>query len=411
MEYGGYSDSDRKSWVNPPANDRHDYCKEHEQASYREPPCEYPQTPVYKQKFELWPCDAVNGGGGGAYLERFEDDNQPVYPPVDECHPTDPRKRSMNGNPSAFYPPKVPRSHDNRPGSFGNRFGEADNAAVLQQECITCIKEISEELAVLETSVVPEIQYLTHTKRLLNEEISKIKTNTNPDWVDVESQHFKAMIFKRVLLPPARGGNSVVGRILGVGGQTLRKMCQTYKCHISICGSGSRKNPMEEADLLASGDPRYLHLACPLHAEISMTGSPHQAYTRLGQILTLLQRLITSDESFEHDGINFEFTQRHCDSAPDFDNYREERGHSSGEYDKPPRCDLGGCRGRPSPRGHDEQRGGEENCDDFRQSPRPEDSGPRGGGVYRGPRGRGGFVPRRRGGFVPRGRTIKHSRE
>ncbi|KAI6225479.1 KH domain-containing, RNA-binding, signal transduction-associated protein 2 [Aphelenchoides fujianensis] len=393
MEYGGYSDSDRKSWV-----------------SYREPPCEYPQAPVYEQKFEPWPCDAV-GGGGGAYLERFEDDNQPVYPPVDECHPTDPRKRSMNDNPSAFYPPKVPRSHDNRPGSFGNRFGEADNAAVLQQECIKCIKEISEELAVLETSVVPEIQYLTHTKRLLNEEISKIKTNMNPDWVDVESQHFKAMIFKRVLLPPARGGNNVVGRILGVGGQTLQKICQTYKCHISICGSGSRKNPIEEADLLASGDPRYSHLACPLHAEISTTGSPQQAYTRLGQILTLLQRLITSDESFEHDGIMFEFAHRRCDSAPDFDTYREERGHSSGEYDKPSRCDLGGCRGRPSPRGHDEQRGGEENCDDLRQSPRPEDSGPRGGGVYRGPRGRGGFVPRRRGGFVPRGRTMEHSPE
>jgi hypothetical protein len=85
----------------------------------------------------------------------------------------------------------------------------------------------------------------------------------------------------------------MVGRLMGVGGNTLRKMCQTYKCHISICGSGSRKNPKEEADLLRSGDPRYNHLACPLHAEVSTTGPPHLAYTRLGQILSLLHKIIT----------------------------------------------------------------------------------------------------------------------
>lgn len=80
---------------------------------------------------------------------------------------------------------------------------------------------------------------------------------------------------------------------MGVGGSTLRKMCQTYKCHISICGAGSRKSPKEEADLLRSGDPRYNHLACPLHAEVSTTGPPHLAYSRLGQILTLLHKIIT----------------------------------------------------------------------------------------------------------------------
>lgn len=80
---------------------------------------------------------------------------------------------------------------------------------------------------------------------------------------------------------------------MGVGGQTLKKMCQTYKCHISICGSGSRKNAKEEQDLLRSGDSRYNHLACPLHAEVSTTGPPHLAYTRLGQILTLLHKIIT----------------------------------------------------------------------------------------------------------------------
>lgn len=80
---------------------------------------------------------------------------------------------------------------------------------------------------------------------------------------------------------------------MGVGGSTLRKMCQTYKCHISICGAGSRKNPKEETELLRSGDSRHNHLACPLHAEVSTTGPPYMAYTRLGQILTLLNKIIT----------------------------------------------------------------------------------------------------------------------
>ena len=86
----------------------------------------------------------------------------------------------------------------------------------------------------------------------------------------------------------------MIGRIMGVGGQTLRRMCLVYKCHVSICGAGSRKDPKEEEELLRTGDPRHNHLSCPLHAEISTVGPPHIAYTRLGQILSLLNRIIIS---------------------------------------------------------------------------------------------------------------------
>ncbi|KAI6204018.1 hypothetical protein M3Y94_00623900 [Aphelenchoides besseyi] len=350
---------------------------DHEPSTYRE----HREYATYGQEF-----DAVDERAVGSGFDRFNG-NQPVYPTVEERQPTGSRKRPFNDTSSAFYPPKVPRSHDSRPGSFGAHSQQyaGDGSSILKEESKKCISEMNQELAVLEQSEFPDIQYLSHTKRLLGEEINKITTNMNPDWLDVESTKFTVKILKRVLLPAARGGNNVVGRILGVGGSTLRKMCQT-------------------------------HLACPLHAEISTTGPPHLAYSRLGQILTLLHRIITSDETFEHDGMLFELTQRrHTREQNDegYGDYQDEephdfsmrRGHSRGTH-------RGGSYRRQTD-SHEEDRPfgdpsgntyqqieNETDTGEFRRSPNGDSPG-RGGSVRR---SRGGMVPRGRGGFVPRGR-------
>ncbi|KAI6218954.1 KH domain-containing, RNA-binding, signal transduction-associated protein 2 [Aphelenchoides besseyi] len=322
---------------------------DHEPSTYRE----HREYATYGQEF-----DAVDERAVGSGFDRFNG-NQPVYPTVEERQPTGSRKRPFNDTSSAFYPPKVPRSHDSRPGSFGAHSQQyaGDGSSILKEESKKCISEMNQELA-----------------------------------------------------------NNVVGRILGVGGSTLRKMCQTYKCHISISGAGSRKNPRDEQELLRSGDHRYSHLACPLHAEISTTGPPHLAYSRLGQILTLLHRIITSDETFEHDGMLFELTQRrHTREQNDegYGDYQDEephdfsmrRGHSRGTH-------RGGSYRRQTD-SHEEDRPfgdpsgntyqqieNETDTGEFRRSPNGDSPG-RGGSVRR---SRGGMVPRGRGGFVPRGR-------
>ena len=124
-----------------------------------------------------------------------------------------------------FYPPKAPRTHEQRQNyNYGQRF-VGDSAQILADESEKCVAEMSQELAVLDATTATDIQYLTHTRRLLNEgkksceycltrrmpaiiEVNKITSNTNPDWLDVESRTFQIKILKRVLLPPSRPGVS-----------------------------------------------------------------------------------------------------------------------------------------------------------------------------------------------------------
>jgi len=190
-----------------------------------------------------------------------------------------------------------------------NRSSE-DESKSLQSESRKCIAEMQEEIKILERSRSPEIQYLTHSRRLLKEETKKIGENFNPDWIDLSNSAPSIKVIKCVLLPKSHSSSNVLGRLFGVGGATLKKVCQVYKCRISIAGSGSRKNSEEERRLLDSGDPSFAHLSCPLHAEVSTCAPPHLAYTRLSQVLILFHKLIHEKEQFEQDGITFEARSR-----------------------------------------------------------------------------------------------------
>lgn len=109
----------------------------------------------------------------------------------------------------AYYQSKIPRSHDARSAApMPNYRFAGDSYDILQEESRKCIAEMSQELAMLENPQVPEFQYLAHTRRLLNEEINKITTSTNAEWLDVESSKSSVKILKRVLLPRTRPGVS-----------------------------------------------------------------------------------------------------------------------------------------------------------------------------------------------------------
>jgi hypothetical protein len=198
------------------------------------------------------------------------------------------QRRPQFANPT-FQAPPVNRSSN-------------DESNRLQSNSRKCIAEMQEEINIIERSRSPEIQYLIHSQRLLNEETKKLSENYNPDWLDLSNSAPPIKVVKCVLLPKL----NVLGRLFGVGGATLKKVCQVYKCRISIAGSGSRKNPEEERRLLESGDPNFAHLSCPLHAEISSVGPTYLAYTRLANLLTLFHKLIYEKEKFEQDGIVFQ---------------------------------------------------------------------------------------------------------
>jgi len=165
------------------------------------------------------------------------------------------------------------------------------------------IEGLYQELSIIEQSHSPDVKYLVHSRRLLLEEVTKLKNNLNSDWIDLSRGKSYTKLVKCILLPQPRAGLNVVGRLLGIGGATLQQICQTYECQIGIAGAGSRRNAKEERDMLESGDPRYIHLNCPLHAEVSVSGEPHLVYNRLAKILLLVYKIITISESFEQDGI------------------------------------------------------------------------------------------------------------
>jgi len=169
-----------------------------------------------------------------------------------------------------------------------------------------CASEMAYEQSVIQKSHDPNVQRLFHVRRLLIEEQQKITQGVNADWIDVES---KITICKRVFLPQL--GRNIVGRLIGIKGAKLKQICSTYKCSIGIFGAGSRRNPVEEAEFLRSGDPTHAHYAVPLHAEISIVGDPINVYARFGRVMELINKVAKTQESFEHDGIVFESTLEH----------------------------------------------------------------------------------------------------
>ncbi|CAD5205381.1 unnamed protein product [Bursaphelenchus okinawaensis] len=313
------------------------------------------------------------------------------------------RKRTYDsaGKEPSFYTKKFPRMDD-------GRFSAAQGGSqLLQEETRRCLSEISQELAVIEQS--PEIRSLPHTHRIVREEVENITSNTNVDWLDVESDKFNIRVYKRVLLPSSRiPGSNVVGKIMGAGGSTLKLICTKYKTAISVCGAGSRKDPKDEERLLQTGDPQYQHLNFPLHAEITTTGPPHLAYSRVADVLTILHLCCTTDEPFEYNGIRFESYGKRRESDGKYKSYKgdhDDRSRDRSTRGTRPRQDSESSRSR-----RDEPEFSRERSRD-RDSDRGSTGGRGSGRGGRGGRGRGasrggGFVPRGngrgRGGFVPR---------
>ncbi|CAK5076397.1 unnamed protein product [Meloidogyne enterolobii] len=130
---------------------------------------------------------------------------------------------------------------------------------------------------------------LNHSKRLLNAEISRLEESYNTEWLELDNKRIK--ICRYVLVPTYRYPKiNFVGRLIGVKGLTLQKICKKYKCSLSIQGAHSTKDRTQEIELLTSGDPRYAHFAGPLHVRVDVYSVPHIAHMRMAAVLNLLHK-------------------------------------------------------------------------------------------------------------------------
>uniref|UniRef100_A0A914Y9S2 K Homology domain-containing protein n=1 Tax=Panagrolaimus superbus TaxID=310955 RepID=A0A914Y9S2_9BILA len=351
------------------------------------------------------------GGGGGQYN---------AYPP--------------SGPPAGYGPP---------PGAGGFNSDPGYQQSPLDAEIATVLHEMRAEVASFDSSPDYSEQY-RNAKRLLTHEVTKLESNIDPEWLEVDIEK-QIKLVKKVLIPAWRHPRfNFVGKVIGPKGVTLQNIAKTFKCHVYVLGRGSSRDKAKEQELLGTGDPQYAHYNGPLHVKIETTAPPALAFKRVAGVLEVLEELLKpvketyiegitpkpesmkkdGDEGEGNDDIKKEPIEEskikiEKDYGPDLD----VKGPTSnrGAFSRGgggPRGDRGG--GRGAPRGFNSDRGSRDggpvrhrggmgtggNAGHFGNGP-PSYGPPRGGGVMRGRGGdRGGFGGRGggdRGGFGGRG--------
>uniref|UniRef100_A0A915LY59 K Homology domain-containing protein n=1 Tax=Meloidogyne javanica TaxID=6303 RepID=A0A915LY59_MELJA len=159
----------------------------------------------------------------------------------------------------------------------------------LEKESKVLAFEMRQETNFINSLDDPINVNLNHSKRLLNTEINKLEESFNTEWLELDNKRIR--ICRYVLVPTYRYPKiNFVGRLIGVKGLTLQKICKKYKCFLSIQGAHSTKDRTQEIELLSSGDPRYAHFAGPLHVRVDVYSVPHIAHMRMAAVLNLLHK-------------------------------------------------------------------------------------------------------------------------
>ncbi|CDW54590.1 KH 1 domain containing protein [Trichuris trichiura] len=114
-----------------------------------------------------------------------------------------------------------------------------------------------------------------------------------PEYIDIDNKVLK--VTKKVLIPVDRHPNfNFVGKLMGPGGGTLKKMQEKLGVKLSVMGRGSMRVASQENECLASGNPKYAHLKEKLQVRIQASGTPAEVYRKIGDALEELKPYLTA---------------------------------------------------------------------------------------------------------------------
>uniref|UniRef100_A0A5S6QUZ2 KH domain-containing protein n=1 Tax=Trichuris muris TaxID=70415 RepID=A0A5S6QUZ2_TRIMR len=240
-------------------------------------------------------------------------------------------------------------------------------------------------------------------------ELERESGKVEPEYIDIDNKVLK--VTKKVLIPVDKHPNfNFVGKLMGPGGGTLKKMQEKLGVKLSVMGRGSMRVASQENECLASGNPKYAHLKEKLQVRIQATGSPAEVYRKIGDALDELKPYLTADSNDEivqqqtsELGFNPQGRgggkSRRPGGPPGRGGYSGFGNRGGGNM---PICAGMAPRGVSSPRGMPApmMRNGGGFADGVRMPPGP---GMRGGPPFGGPRGRGGYYPMSRGAGGGRG--------
>ncbi|PAA76889.1 hypothetical protein BOX15_Mlig009776g4, partial [Macrostomum lignano] len=117
------------------------------------------------------------------------------------------------------------------------------------------------------------------------------------DMIDVVNNR-KCKVRCRIAIPQDNfPGFNFVGKLLGSGGSTLKKLQEDCNVKMAILGRGSMRDPQKEQEAFESGDPKYQHLKQALHLQIDCVDAPEEAYYRISRAVYEAKNIMIPDPS------------------------------------------------------------------------------------------------------------------
>ncbi|KAK7905013.1 hypothetical protein WMY93_017620 [Mugilogobius chulae] len=130
-----------------------------------------------------------------------------------------------------------------------------------------------------------------------------------------------------------------VGKILGPGGNTIKRLQEETGAKISVLGKGSMKDKNKEEELRKGGEAKYTHLSMELHVFIEVHAPIPEAYLRMAHAMDEVKKFLTPEPGEEEQYMDPHFLNGSQDGSG------RGRGMGRGRGGPP------GARGRGMPRG------------------------------------------------------------
>uniref|UniRef100_A0AAV2JGW5 KH domain-containing, RNA-binding, signal transduction-associated protein 1 n=1 Tax=Knipowitschia caucasica TaxID=637954 RepID=A0AAV2JGW5_KNICA len=141
----------------------------------------------------------------------------------------------------------------------------------------------------------------THAMKLISAEIDRIqkgetkKDNDKEPYLDLfTTKNLK--LKERVLIPLKQFPRvNFVGKILGPGGNTIKRLQEETGAKISVLGKGSMKDKNKEEELRKGGEAKYSHLSMELHVFVEVHAPIPEAYLRMAHAMDEVKKFLTPE--------------------------------------------------------------------------------------------------------------------
>lgn len=131
--------------------------------------------------------------------------------------------------------------------------------------------------------------------KFLQDEIDRIQSGGQDNFTFIELHQPKTKVEYRVKIPIKEFPQvNFVGKILGQGGENVKRLQEMAGCRIAVLGRGSMKDKNKQEELRQQGG-KYAHLNYDLHVWIEAVGHPLDCYQRIVQAFQLIHPFLLPD--------------------------------------------------------------------------------------------------------------------